>query len=164
MTMRISFDLDETLIIADPTRPREEGRSKLRGTFIKEHLRRGIKDLAGQLIKEDWAICVYTTSERSERYIRRLFAAYGIKLEKVINAAVHARVVQSRFRDAMPSKVPSRFGIDLHVDDDLSVKQNGVHHGFNVCLLESTDLDWTNKVIDEARRIQRMKETPRPNT
>lgn len=59
----------------------------------------------------------------------------------------------------MPSKVPSKFGIDLHIDDDTSVKQNGVQFGFNVLILSKTDTEWTVKVLEEAKRIKRIKES-----
>ena len=52
----------------------------------------------------------------------------------------------------MPSKVPSRFGIDLHVDDDITVKQNGARYGFRVLIVDRFDTNWMDRVIFEAER------------
>lgn len=49
------------------------------------------------------------------------------------------------------------FGIDLHIDDDLSVKQNGIQYGYNVLIIDKDDNDWAKKVIIEAERIKREK-------
>jgi hypothetical protein len=56
----------------------------------------------------------------------------------------------------MPSKVPSKFGINLHIDDDTSVKENGIQFGFNVCIINKEDEAWDQKVIEEAKRIKKM--------
>ncbi len=64
---------------------------------------------------------MYTTSFRSEQYIRGLFRCYGIKFDNIVNGARHAREVQAGHTEAMPSKYPSKYRIDLHIDDDRSV-------------------------------------------
>lgn len=48
----------------------------------------------------------------------------------------------------MPSKYPSKYRIDLHIDDDVSVLQNGKLYGFKVYLIGSQDDDWTKKILD----------------
>ena len=68
------------------------------------------------------------------------------------------KVVQGNRKEIMPSKVPSRFGIDLHIDDDVSVKQNGIQFGFNVLIISKDDIEWTVKVLNEAKRIKKTKE------
>lgn len=45
----------------------------------------------------------------------------------------------------MPSKYPSKYRMDLHIDDDVSVLQNGKLYGFKVYLVGSQDDDWTKK-------------------
>lgn len=57
-----------------------------------------------------------------------------------------------------PKEVPSKFGIDLHIDDDLSVKQNGIQFGFNVLLISKDDHEWDIRVLNEAKRIKKIKE------
>jgi hypothetical protein len=49
------------------------------------------------------------------------------------------------------------FGIDLHIDDDISVKQNGIQYGFNVLIVNKNDEDWDYKVLNEANRIIKIK-------
>lgn len=48
----------------------------------------------------------------------------------------------------MPSKYPSKYRIDLHIDDDVSVLQNGKLYGFKVYLIGPQDDDWTKKILD----------------
>lgn len=58
--------------------------------------------------------------------------------------------------EAMPSKYPSKYRIDLHIDDDRSVAENGKTYGFHVFLVGSQDDDWTDKIKKEIKRIQLM--------
>lgn len=156
--MRISFDLDDTLILSDKDSKYEYPSKVLTSIFFKEKLRKGIIQLCRELTSSGYDICVYTTSDRSIGYIKRLFGVYGIKLQDIINIRIHQNIVQGNRRDIMPSKVPSKFGIDLHVDDDISVKQNGIQFGFNVLIINKLDDDWDRKVLLEALRIKKMKE------
>lgn len=155
--MRISFDLDDTLIISDKGSKYEEITLLWRKFFYKEKLRYGIKKLCKDLINLGYEICVYTTSNRSVNYIKRLFRLYGVKITIVINLEVHENIVQRNRKEIMPSKVPSKFGIDLHIDDDISVKQNGIQYGFNVLIIRKNDDNWCEKVISEAIRIKKLK-------
>lgn len=155
--MKISFDLDDTLILTEKDAVYEEPVRRIRALFYKEKLRQGIISLCKELKSLGFDICVYTTSERSVGYIKRLFGLYGIRLSSVINQKVHKEFVQGTRKEVMPSKVPSKFGIDLHIDDDVSVKQNGVQFGFNVLIVSKDDKDWNLKVLNEARRIKKVK-------
>ena len=156
--MRISFDLDDTLILTGENCLYENPLKFPFYLFYKERLRKGMVELYKELTDLGCDICVYTTSERSVEYIKRLFKLHGIKLHNIINQKIHQDIVQRGRREIMPSKVPSRFGIDLHVDDDFSVKQNGIQHGFNVLIIDKSDPEWDRKVLNEARRIIRLKE------
>lgn len=40
------------------------------------------------------------------------------------------------------------FWKEVHIDDDVSVLQNGKLYGFKVCLIGSQDDDWTKKILD----------------
>ncbi|MEN8908144.1 MAG: HAD family hydrolase [Clostridiales bacterium] len=155
--MKISFDLDDTLILSEKGSLYETQLKFPFNIIFKERLRKGIIDLCEELKLLGYSISVYTTSDRSIKYIKKLFALNKIKLDKIINQKEHERVVQARRKEIMPSKVPSRFGIDLHVDDDISVKQNGVQYGFNVLIINKNDNDWWKKVFSEAKRIKKLK-------
>lgn len=66
----------------------------------------------------------------------------------------HAKEVQADRADGMPSKYPSKYRIDLHIDDDISVLQNGKIYGFNVFLVGEQDDDWVEKIKTEIDRIK----------
>lgn len=152
--MRVSFDLDDTLFV-DPQKFKTE--NALRFPFNKiyrERLRFGTVALFKYLKENGIEAWIYTTSFRSERYIRGLFRRYGIRLCEVVNGERHEREVQRDGRDAMPSKYPAKYRIDLHVDDDVSVKQNGDIYGFRVLIVGAEDEQWTNKIIERIEEIR----------
>lgn len=109
----------------------------------------------------DVEICIYTTSFRSERYIRGLFCCYGLKVNDIVNGERHAKEVQGERAEAMPSKYPSKYRIDLHIDDDVSVAQNGRVYGFKVHIVGAQDDNWVEKIVEEVVRIKRTKELQR---
>lgn len=154
--MRISFDLDDTLFVSEETFKVEPALKFPFCAIYKERLRLGTVALLKYIREQGMELYVYTTSYRSEHYIRGLFHCYGIKFDCVINGAKHAREVQSGHMEAMPSKYPSKYRIDLHIDDDRSVAENGKTYGFRVFLVGSQDDDWTDKIKKEIKRIQLM--------
>ena len=153
--MRISFDLDDTLFV-----PKEKFKTEppLKIPFCimyKERLRLGTVELMKYIRSQNIELWIYTTSYRSEYYIRGLFRCYGIKLDCVVNGEKHANEVQVGYKEGMPSKYPSKYRIDLHIDDDISVAQNGKIYGFHVLLVGSQDDCWVDKVVKEIERIKR---------
>lgn len=122
--------------------------------IYKERLRAGTVSLMNYIRSQNIMLWIYTTSYRSERYIRGLFRSYGIRLDNVINGEKHAKEVQADRADGMPSKYPSKYRIDLHIDDDISVLQNGKIYGFNVFLVGEQDDDWVEKIKTEIERIK----------
>jgi len=154
--VKISFDLDDTLILTGKHALYETPVKKFKAIFYREKLRKGTRNLCGELKSLGYEICVYTTSERSIGYIRGLFDVYGIKLSDVINQKVHKDLVQGNRKEIMPSKVPSKFGIDLHIDDDISLKQNGIQFGFRVLIISKDDNQWWLKVLTEAKRVKKI--------
>ena len=155
--MRISFDLDDTLFVSEKKFKTERVPQFPFNLLYKERLRQGTVRLMKKLCAEGVEVWIYTTSFRSERYIRSLFALYGIRPDAVVNGEKHAREVQGTRLEAMPSKYPSRYKIDLHVDDDVSVLQNGRTYGFRVLIVGEQDDAWTDKVWDEVEKIRGIK-------
>lgn len=155
--MKISFDLDDTLIISGKNAFYEPLIKFPYSIFYRECLRKGTVSLCKELVLLGYDICVYTTSERPIKYIKRLFQLYGIQLHNIINQKIHQSIVQRNRQEVMPSKVPSKFGIDLHIDDDITVKQNGIQYGYNVLIIDKNDILWDKKVLDEAKRIIKLK-------
>jgi hypothetical protein len=64
--------------------------------------------------------------------------------------ALHGSEVQAKHKDPMPSKYPAHYRIDLHVDDDRSVYQNGEYYGFRVFLIGPPDDEWVEKIMQAA--------------
>lgn len=156
--MKVSFDLDDTLFVSPENFKTEK---ELRFPFnkiYKERLRLGTIKLLKYIKEQEIELWIYTTSFRSERYIRRLFKCYGITLDVVVNGARHAREIQGNKKEAMPSKYPGYYRIDLHIDDDISVENNGRAYGFKVFLVGSQDDEWDDKIKSEIERIRKWKE------
>ena len=155
--MKVSFDLDDTLFVS-PDNFKTEAELKFPFNKIyKERLRYGTIDLMNWIKEQGIELWVYTTSFRSERYIRKLFRCYGIKLDDVVNGERHAREVQADKKEAMPSKYPGKYRIDLHIDDDISVKENGRAYGFKVFIIGAQDEQWTNKIKNEIINISEIR-------
>ena len=152
--MKVSFDLDETLFIDPNEIPAEDKLKFPYYLFYKERLRRGTIALIRRLQEEGIKVWIYTTSFRSETYIRRLFKCYGLSLDEVINGKRHKEEVQAAKNEPMPSKYPSRYRIDLHIDDETSVAQNGKLYGFNVYIIKRNDPNWCNNIIHKVNMIK----------
>ena len=87
----ISFDLDDTLFVSDKNF-KTEPRLKFPMCIIyKEKLHAGTVALMKYICRQNIKLWIYTTSYRSERYIRGLFRCYGIKLDNVINGEKHKK-------------------------------------------------------------------------
>ena len=156
--MKVSFDLDDTLFVSEKKFAVEP---ELRFPFniiYKERVRAGAVELMNYIRSEGIELWIYTTSFRSEKYIRGLFKHYGVKLDSVVNGERHAKEVQANHAEGMPSKYPSKYRIDLHIDDDISVAQNGKTYGFKVFTVGAQDDMWAEKIKQEIEKIRRRNE------
>ena len=154
--MRISFDLDDTLFVAEEDGFKLEPELKFPlNRIYKERLRAGTVRLMQQLRALGCEIWVYTTSFRSPLYIRSLFRCYGIRIDEIVNGSRHEKEVQADHAEPMPSKYPAHYRIDLHVDDDKSVLANGQYYGFRVFQIGPPDDAWAEKIIQTVRKIIR---------
>lgn len=151
--MRVSFDLDDTLFVSPDNFKTEQELRFTFNKFYKERLRLGTIALMQYMKEEGIEVWIYTTSFRSKNYIKKLFRCYGIKIDAVVNGERHAQEVQGNKTEAMPSKYPSKYRIDLHIDDDISVAQNGRTYGFKVFLVGQQDDDWVEKIRREIDRL-----------
>lgn len=150
--MRISFDLDDTLICYDPAVPREPNRVPFwLQSWFNEPLRRGTVQLMRQLQSSGWDIWIYTTSYRSPGQVKRWFRFYGIDIAAVINQELHEQWVKRSPFQRYVSKFPPAFDIVLHVDDLEGVKLEGEENGFDVVVVDMTDEEWAAKVLMEAQ-------------
>ena len=142
--MRISFDLDDTLICG-PSVPTEQFVSWWRRWRYPERLRHGTRSLMTALARRGCRIWIYTSSGRSPQHLKAWFASFGIPLEGVVNQARHEQTVGLRG----PSKYPPAFGIDLHVDDSSVVAMQGADHRFPVLFIAPEDPGWAARVLSE---------------
>jgi hypothetical protein len=153
--MRISFDLDDTLICYGETTPAEPAPPWYRRLFSsKEPMRLGTRSLVHRLQQMKWDVWVYTTSDRSTLTIKRWMWSHGIQIGGVINNEIHTYYHSRRGKFRGPSKNPRAFGIDLHIDDSNGVLLEGKRFGFPVVVIEPTDLAWTEKVISAVKDFQ----------
>jgi hypothetical protein len=146
--MRISFDLDDTLICyrdgvaGEPRLP-----WYLRWFIDDEPLRLGAPALMCKLQARGWEVCIYTTSQRNPAAVRRWLQRHGVRASTVINKDIHDLRLRRGPQHSMPSKNPAAFGIDLHVDDSDGVQQEGEKHGFRVVVVSPDDPRWVEKVL-----------------
>ncbi len=66
-------------------------------------------------------------------------------------------IYKERLRKGTPElmKRIRQNGIDLHVDDDISVKQNGDIYGFKVFLLNDENKTWAENLWDRIEKMNR---------
>ncbi|MBQ6322804.1 MAG: HAD family hydrolase [Lachnospiraceae bacterium] len=154
--MRVSFDLDEVLFVSPETHKTE---APLRFPFskiYKERLRLGTPRLINELQKLGYEVWVYTSSFRSEQYIRQLFAHYHVRFDGIVNAQRHLREVQRNNKTILPQKLPNRYRISLHIDDEAIVCSLGRQYGYRTYQLDAQDDDWVEKIIARADEIRRL--------
>ena len=156
--MRVSFDLDEVLFVSPKTHKTEPPLPFPLDRIFRERLRLGTPELIHALQDMGYEVWVYTSSFRSEQYIRRLFRCYGVRFDGIVNGERHLREVQRDRRETLPQKVPSHYRISLHVDDEAVIGTSGRQMGFNVYQLEADDDNWKEKVIARADEIRRREE------
>ncbi len=156
--MRISFDLDDTLICYQPGVPCEPMLAWYRRMFAgNEPLRQGTRSLMSRLHQGGWEVWIYTTSHRNPTAVRWWLRCHGIQVGKVINQDVHDWHLRRTPNDYPPSKNPGAFGIDLHVDDSVGVQMEGEKHGFNVVVVEPENQAWAEVVWSAAQALQSLR-------
>lgn len=148
--MRISFDLDDTLICYGDDAKCEPGLAWwARMALRDEPLRNGARRLAVELRARGHSLWVYTSSGRTMRWIKGWLRLHGVRVEGVVNGPMH---VQCFGAGSSPSKRPHAFKIALHIDNSQGVAVEGEQHGFNVCLVQPSAKDWVEQVLAAVER------------
>ncbi len=155
--MRVSFDLDEVLFVSPLTHKTEPELFFPLNKIFKERLRLGTPELINTLQKLDYEVWVYTSSFRSESYIKWLFYFYHVRFDGIVNAQRHLREVQGNKKTILPQKVPSRYHISLHIDDESIICTQGRQYGFEAYRLDEPDDGWKEKIIEYAGKIRQRK-------
>lgn len=159
--MRVSFDLDEVLFVSPDTFETEPPLRFPYNLRYKERLRKGTPALIHELQKQGFEVWVYTSSFRTEAYIRGLFRAYGVQFDQIVNGDRHIKEVQRGRRDLLPQKMPPFYHISLHIDDEDVIVENGRRFGYRVLKVCDPDPDWAGKILAEAGRIRDAEEKVR---
>lgn len=147
--MKVSFDLDDTLICYQESVPREPNRVPWPLKFwLDEPLRLGSCKLFENLKKLGCEIIIYTTSYRSSLRVCLWLFFYGLYVKKVINQTAYDKYLRDNSNAYRISKNPKIFGIDLHIDDSEGVRLEGERYGFNVVVVSPDDQNWHKKVLD----------------
>lgn len=143
--MKISFDLDDTLIPAQRGDFEVEKRSFLQRILGVELLRKGTADVFQELITQGHTVGIYTTSYRSIFKIKLMFWSYNIRPHFAINEKVNRQILNKR--NIKSSKYPPAFEIDWHIDDSQGVAIEGKRLGFEVLVLKKDELFWEQKIL-----------------
>ena len=161
--MRVSFDLDEVLFVSPQTHKTEPPLPfPLRKIFV-ERLRLGTPALINALQKMGYEVWVYTSSFRTDRYIRWLFRLYGVRFDGIVNGFRHMKEVQRNSKTILPQKLPNRYRISLHIDDEDAVCSVAGQYGYRTYQLNAQDDDWKEKIIRRAEQIKKMNHYPETN-
>jgi hypothetical protein len=156
--MRISFDLDDTLILKSVEGPCEElFPARRRGEANEERLRKGTRDLFQALRQRGWEILIYSNSYRGKTDLATWFSECGLFICGVVNQQLHdQKQMESATLGKRPAKFPPWFQVDLHVDDALEVYEDGRQFGFDVVRVTPDDPNWAAeavlKAVDEKRQ------------
>ena len=151
--MKISIDLDDTILVKPDYPYLESGTTPLIRGCIEECFREGTKELFKYLNSTDHEVGVYTNSYRGKAVLENWFKENGFLISFVINQQLHdARVDKEAKRYSLPDKCPHLFGIDLHIDDLIEIKEECEKFGVNVVLAEP-DKMWAEKVINEIKNF-----------
>ena len=151
---RISFDLDEVLFVNPSDFETEPPLKFPYNKMFKERLRKGTVELINTLQQKGYEVWVYTSSYRTEQYIRSLFRNYGVHFDGIINMPRHLKEVQRDRKELLPQKRPGFYRIDLHVDDEDVIHRYGKQLGFRTLKVCDPDSEWVQKVLDEAKRVR----------
>ena len=141
-----------------PRRPIKRSRRfpfPLRNLF-RERLRLGTPEVINRLQALGYEVWVYTSSFRTEAYIRRLFRCYGVRFDGIVNGTRHLKEVQRNNQETLPQKLPNRYRISLHIDDEEIICSSAGQFGFRAYQLNAQDDNWGEKIIEQADRIRKL--------
>ena len=152
--MKISIDLDDTILVRDNYPFTEIGTSPLVRGAVIEHFRAGTRELFYFLEKTNFEVGIYTNSYRGKSALENWFKENGFKINFVINQQIHdVRIDKEPNRYSLPDKCPHFFGIDIHIDDLKKIKDECEKFGVTVILADEEE-DWAEKVINELKSIE----------
>src|SRR5262245_56256788 len=109
--MRISFDVDDTLVLHGLEVPSERSRfPAFVHRLFSEPLRKGTRGLMRELRLRGCEIWIYTSSGRTTFDIRLWLFLHRVRVDGIVNDELHRRKLASHKFDRLPSKYPPAFG------------------------------------------------------
>lgn len=153
--MRISFDLDDTLICYQDDVPREAPLPWYLAIWGgNAPLRRGTRDLFLDLQSRSHEVWIYTTSSRTPWQIQAWLWAHGATIRGgIINRDRYEARMRRAHPDRAPGGYPLVFQIDLHVVDAEGTRLTEGGAGFRTLVLQRGDPDWARTVREEVARF-----------
>lgn len=151
--MIVSFNLDGILFIDPAVTEAEKPLGFPNRRFNKDRLRLGTVNLLSNIQNSGIGIWIYTTSNRSEKYVKSLFKKYGILIDSVVNLQRHQKEVQVNHAQVLPLVYPPRYRITLHVDNDPDIIKSGKAHGFKVYEVSENE-NWQTDLWEYIKRLK----------
>ena len=149
--MKISIDLDDTILVKSDSIHIEENTTALVRGFIEEYFRRGTRKLFAFLSANNVEVGVYTNSYRGKSALDKWFSDNNFHISFVINQQLHDVKRDTQEKPySLPPKCPHLFDIDIHIDDLEAIKIEAEKFGPTV-ILASPNEDWAELIIDELK-------------
>ena len=95
---------------------------------------------------------------KAENYIKLLFRHYGVRFDGIVNGTRHLKEVQQGRSQILPQKVPNRYRISLHIDDEAVICSYGREFGFDTYQLDADDDEWKEKIIARAEEVKKKRD------
>ena len=143
--MKISFDLDDTLIPYSANDFPTEKRNILHKIMGIEPIRRNTKQLFQTLKRQNHQVGIYTTSYRSVVEIQIWCWSYGIFPDFIINEYKNRKALKKL--SFSTAKHPPSFQIHWHIDDSEGVKLEGQKFNFQTIIVAKSDQNWIQTIL-----------------
>ena len=79
-----------------------------------------------------------------------------------MNGNRHLAEVQRKSKTPLPQKLPNRYRISLHIDDEEAICSAAGQYGFRAYQLSGPDDEWKEKIIAYAARIREIEHFDKP--
>ena len=139
--MKVSFDLDGVLFVDPKECEAEPALQFPLDRLFPDRLRRGTVGLIRALQARKDEAWVYTSSFRTETYIRALFRHYGVRFYGIISAR--------RQEDGASGPIA------LYVGGAQDAADQARNHGYRAVQVTGNDPRWADRVLAEAESIRR---------
>ena len=146
--MRVSFDLDDTLIFKTVQGRTDASLPALKRSYSEERLREGTRGLMHALAKRGCEIWIYSNSFRGKKELFQWFENCGLPVREIVNQQMHdLKRTEMGSQSLRPAKFPPWFEIDVHIDDSAELEEDARSHGFKVIRVAPDDVNWVSTVL-----------------